>query len=78
VQVLVYRGLDRVAVEQAAAGDIVLLTGLEEIAIGDTITDPESPDPLPRDFSPLLAQTRSNVGNRHFPLTSRARSGRWG
>ncbi|HZQ48829.1 MAG TPA: translational GTPase TypA [Candidatus Dormibacteraeota bacterium] len=48
VQVLVYRGLDRVAVETAAAGDIVLLSGLEEIAIGDTITDPESPDPLPR------------------------------
>jgi GTP-binding protein len=48
VQVLVYRGLDRVAVPQAAAGDIVLLTGLEEIAIGDTLADPESPDPLPR------------------------------
>src|SRR5438309_4198871 len=36
VQVLVYRGLDRVAVESAAAGDIALLTGLEDIAIGDT------------------------------------------
>jgi len=47
-QVLVYRGLDRVAIDRAAAGDIVLLTGLEEIAIGDTIADPESPDPLPR------------------------------
>jgi len=48
VQVLVYRGLDRVAVPKAEAGDIVLLTGLEEIAIGDTLADPESPDPLPR------------------------------
>ena len=48
VQVLVYRGLERVAVERASAGDIVLLTGLEDIAIGDTIADPESPDPLPR------------------------------
>jgi GTP-binding protein len=47
-QVLVYRGLDRVAIDRAAAGDIVLLTGLDEIAIGDTIADPESPDPLPR------------------------------
>jgi GTP-binding protein len=46
--VLVYRGLDRVAVASARAGDIVLLTGLEDIAIGDTIADPESPDPLPR------------------------------
>ena len=48
VQVLVYRGLDRIAVPSASAGDIVLLTGLEEVAIGDTLADPESPDPLPR------------------------------
>jgi GTP-binding protein len=48
VQVLVYRGLDRVSVEAAEAGDIVLLTGLEDIAIGDTIADPEAPDALPR------------------------------
>jgi GTP-binding protein len=48
VQVLVYRGLDRVAVPSASAGDIVLLTGLEEVAIGDTLADPESPDALPR------------------------------
>ena len=45
---LVYRGLDRVAVPSASAGDIVLLTGLDEVAIGDTLADPESPDPLPR------------------------------
>ena len=48
VQVLVYRGLDRVAVATAAAGDIVVLTGLDVVAIGDTLADPESPDPLPR------------------------------
>jgi GTP-binding protein len=48
VQVLLFRGLDRVAVERAGAGDIVMLTGLDEVAIGDTIADPDSPDPLPR------------------------------
>jgi GTP-binding protein len=48
VTVLLYRGLDRVAVPRASAGDIVLLTGLEEVTIGDTLTDPESPDVLPR------------------------------
>src|SRR5712691_7116376 len=48
VSVLMYRGLDRVAVPRASAGDIAVLTGLEEVAIGDTLTDPESPDPLPR------------------------------
>ncbi|MDQ6772583.1 MAG: translational GTPase TypA [Candidatus Dormibacteraeota bacterium] len=47
-QVLVHRGLGREPVERASAGDIVLLTGIVEIAIGDTLTDPESPDPLPR------------------------------
>src|SRR5438034_1620316 len=48
VQVLMYRGLDRVAVPSASAGHIVLLTGLEEVAIGDTLTDPNAPDALPR------------------------------
>ena len=47
-QVLLHRGLGRVPVDRADAGEIVLLTGLGEIAIGDTLTDPESPDPLPR------------------------------
>src|SRR6059036_1861897 len=44
VQVLMYRGLDRVAVPSAGAGDIVLLTGLEEVALAD----PDAPDALPR------------------------------
>src|SRR5205807_1551355 len=48
VQVLLYRGLDRVAVPRASAGDIVLLTGREDVAIGDTLADPEAPDALPR------------------------------
>src|SRR6266849_3395542 len=48
VQTLLYRGLDRVAVATASAGDIAVLTGLDEVAIGDTLADPESPDPLPR------------------------------
>ena len=48
VQVLLYRGLDRIAVPSASAGDIVVLNGLEDVAIGDTLADPESPDPLPR------------------------------
>src|SRR5438552_1258956 len=47
-QVLMFRGLERVAVERATAGDIAMLTGLEDVAIGDTVTDPDSPEPLPR------------------------------
>ena len=47
-QVLVYKGLKRESVERASAGDIVLLAGLEDVAIGDTLADPEAPDVLPR------------------------------
>ncbi|MDO4545984.1 MAG: translational GTPase TypA [Bacillota bacterium] len=45
-QVFVYRGLKRVAVEQAEAGDIVVISGIADISIGETICDPERPQPL--------------------------------
>jgi GTP-binding protein len=47
-QVLLHRGLEREAVERADAGDIVLLTGLGDVTIGDTLVDPEHPEALPR------------------------------
>ena len=40
--------LGRVAGERASAGDIVALVGLPDPQIGDTVTDPETPRPLPR------------------------------
>ncbi len=43
-----FRGLKRIDLEQAAMGDIVALAGIEGINIGDTITDPDDPKPLPR------------------------------
>ncbi len=46
-QVQVFKGLERVVVEQAEAGDIVLVNGIEEIGIGVTITDTEHPQALP-------------------------------
>ena len=42
-----WQGLKRVELEQASAGDIVAVAGIEDIEIGDTITDRESPRPLP-------------------------------
>ncbi len=45
--IFVYRGLERVEVDAAEAGEIVAVSGFEEIGIGDTITDPERPKPLP-------------------------------
>jgi GTP-binding protein len=43
-----FAGLERVPCEEAVPGDIVCLAGVEGISIGDTITDPECPAPLPR------------------------------
>src|SRR3990167_7223841 len=43
-----FQGLERVEVENALAGDIVALTGIEGINIGDTIADIENPKALPR------------------------------
>jgi GTP-binding protein len=42
------QGIERVELERAEAGDIVILAGVDSIEIGDTICDPEHPDPLPR------------------------------
>src|SRR5665647_5357 len=46
-QVLGFQGLERVPVEDAEAGDIVIISGLDEIGIGFTITDRENPVGLP-------------------------------
>jgi len=43
-----FAGLKRVEIPSADLGDIVAIAGVEGIAIGDTITDPETPAPLPR------------------------------
>ena len=45
-QVQVFDGLGRTNVEQAEAGDIVALVGLETVDIADSICDPNNPQPL--------------------------------
>jgi len=46
-QVLSFEGLGRVEVDSIEAGNLCALVGLEPIEIGDTITDPSCPEPLP-------------------------------
>ena len=46
-QVLKFQGLDRMMVESAGPGDIVLINGIEDIGIGVTLTSPSDPAPLP-------------------------------
>jgi len=43
-----FQGLERAEIKEARAGDIVALAGIEGINIGDTITDIENTEPLPR------------------------------
>lgn len=42
-----YKGVAQVELDEAFAGDIVLIAGLNEISIGDTLTDTENAEPLP-------------------------------
>ena len=46
-QVMGFRGLERIPMDEASAGDIVLVTGVEETAIGVTLADPLQPEALP-------------------------------
>ena len=46
-QVLKFRGLERELVDEAQAGDIVLVNGIEDLAIGTTICSPDTPEALP-------------------------------
>ncbi|HKQ63328.1 MAG TPA: translational GTPase TypA [Candidatus Polarisedimenticolaceae bacterium] len=43
-----FEGLERRAVESVEAGDIVAFAGVENVTIGDTLSDAETPLPLPR------------------------------
>ena len=46
-QVLKFKGLEREIVDEAVAGDIALINGIEELAIGTTVCAVDKPDPLP-------------------------------
>lgn len=47
LQVLGYMGLDRTPVQQAEAGDIIAVTGIENLRISDTICDPQNVEMMP-------------------------------
>ncbi|HHY05964.1 MAG TPA: GTP-binding protein [Clostridia bacterium] len=42
-----FRGLERVEIEEGSVGEIVAVSGLEDIFVGETICAPEHPEPLP-------------------------------
>ncbi len=46
-QLLGFKGLERIPLEEAEAGDIVIISGLDEIGIGVTLSDKDTPKGLP-------------------------------
>lgn len=66
----VYSGLKQTEVNRAEAGEIVILAGIEGARIGDTISDPQRPEALPRIYvePPTVAVS---VSVNTSPLSSR-------
>jgi len=73
-QLFVHQGLERVEVDQAEAGEIVAVTGLPEVFIGETIADADDPRPLPpiRVEAPTVRMT---FGVNTSPISGR--EGTW-
>jgi GTP-binding protein len=77
-QVLGFRGIERVPLEEALAGDIVLINGIEEIGIGVTLADMNKPEalPMPKVDEPtltmnLMVNTSPLAGQEGKFVTSR-------
>lgn len=71
----VHQGLNRIEVQEAQAGEIIAIAGLEGIAIGETLADPEHPQALPpiKVEEPTVQMT---FGVNTSPFSGR--EGRWG
>jgi len=69
-----FQGLKRVEIKEAGAGDIVAISGIKDINIGETIADPEKPEALPvlKIDEPTLQMTFL-VNNSPFA----GREGKW-
>ncbi len=77
-QVLGFRGIERVPLEEALAGDIVLVNGIDEIGIGVTLADVNKPEalPMPKVDEPtltmnLMVNTSPLCGQEGKLITSR-------
>jgi GTP-binding protein len=70
VELFLTEQLTRVPVEQAGPGDLVAVAGIDEITIGETLADPDDPNPLPviTVDEPALSMT---VGINTSPLAGR-------
>jgi len=71
----VQQGLERVEVDRVSAGDIVAVSGPEQIAIGETLADPEHPHALPG-ISVEAPTVHMLFGVNNSPFSGR--EGHWG
>jgi GTP-binding protein len=71
-ELLVTDGLERKPGEQAGPGDIVAVAGIPDITIGETLADPEHPEPLPLIHvdEPAISMT---IGTNTSPLVGRVK-----
>ncbi len=70
-ELLMTEALERVPVESASAGDIIAVSGIPEITIGETLSDPDDPRPLPviTVDEPSISMT---IGINTSPLAGRS------
>jgi GTP-binding protein len=73
-ELLETRALERVPTDEAGPGDIVAVAGIEDITIGETLTDPDDPRPLPLITvdDPAISVT---IGINTSPLAGRGGKG---
>ena len=66
-RIFVFRGMERVETPEAHAGDIVAVTGPEDVSIGDTIASSECPEALPTiDINEPTVRMTFGVSNSPF------------
>jgi GTP-binding protein len=70
-ELLITEALERTPVDRAAAGDIIAVAGIADITIGETLTDPDDPRPLPviTVDEPSISVT---IGTNTSPLSGRS------
>lgn len=71
-ELLATKALERVSAESAGPGEIVAVAGIEDITIGETLTDAENPKPLPliKVDDPAISMT---IGINTSPLAGRVK-----
>ncbi|MBL8049986.1 MAG: translational GTPase TypA [Anaerolineales bacterium] len=70
-----FKGLNKVEIEEAVAGDIISLAGLDEISIGETLADPANPVALPT-IKVEEPTVRMTFGVNTSPFAGK--EGKWG